>query len=76
MERLMARLDLTKYDREAPLDESESSSKESEDPVKPAYRCTCICDRKTGDKVTKGQMIAEPGKGLECGHPCISIEVQ
>ena len=67
MERLMARLDLTKYDKEAPLDES----------VVPVPRVKILLGQhigapaspivKQGDTVTKGQMIAEPAKGLSVG---------
>lgn len=67
MERLMARLDLTKYNKEAPLDES----------VVPIKRVKILLGQhigapaspivKQGDTVTKGQMIAEPAKGLSVG---------
>ena len=67
MERLMARLDLTKYNKEAPLDES----------VVPIPRVKILLGQhigapaspivKQGDTVTKGQMIAEPAKGLSVG---------
>lgn len=67
MERLMARLDLTKYNKEAPLDES----------VVPVGRVKIMLSQhigapaspvvKPGDKVTAGQMIAEPAKGLSVG---------
>ena len=67
MERLMARLDLTKYNKEAPLDES----------VVPVPRVKILLGQhigapaspivKQGDTVTKGQMIAEPAKGLSVG---------
>lgn len=67
MERLMARLDLTKYNREAPL---------TEEPV-PVSRVKILLSQhigapavpavKRGDSVRKGQMIAEPGRGLSVG---------
>lgn len=67
MERLMARLDLTKYNREAPL---------TEEPV-PVSRVRILLSQhigapavpavKRGDYVRKGQMIAEPGRGLSVG---------
>ncbi len=67
MERLMARLDLTKYNREVPL---------TEEPV-PVSRVKILLSQhigapavpavKRGDSVRKGQMIAEPGRGLSVG---------
>lgn len=67
MERLMARLDLTKYNREAPLDES----------AVPVRRVKIMLSQHIGapaspivnqeDTVTAGQMIAEPAKGLSVG---------
>ena len=67
MERLMARLDLTKYNKEAPLDES----------VVPVQKVKIMLSQhigapaspivKVGDKVNAGQMIAEPAKGLSVG---------
>lgn len=67
MERLMARLDLTKYNREAPLDES----------AVPVHRVKIMLSQhigapaspivKQGDTIAAGQMIAEPAKGLSVG---------
>ena len=67
MERLMARLDLTKYNREAPLDESEVPVKKVRILLSQHIGAPASAVVKVGDKVTKGQMIAEPGKGLSVG---------
>lgn len=67
MERLMARLDLTKYNREAPLDESEVKVKKVRILLSQHIGAPASAIVKQGDKVTKGQMIAEPGKGLSVG---------
>lgn len=67
MERLMARLDLTKYNREAPLDESGVKVKKVRILLSQHIGAPASAIVKQGDKVTKGQMIAEPGKGLSVG---------
>lgn len=67
MERLMARLDLTKYNREAPLDESEVAVKKVRIMLSQHIGASASAIVKAGDKVTKGQMIAEPAKGLSVG---------
>ena len=67
MERLMARMDLTKYNREAPLDESEVAVKKVRIMLSQHIGAPASAIVKQGDKVTKGQMIAEPGKGLSVG---------
>ena len=67
MERLMARLDLTKYNREAPLDESEVAVKKVRIMLSQHIGAPASAIVKAGDKVTKGQMIAEPAKGLSVG---------
>ncbi len=66
-ERLMARLALTKYDKEAPIDEELVGtakvkillSQHIGAPAQPAV--------KAGDAVTRGQMIAQPANGLSVG---------
>ena len=63
----MARLDLTKYNREAPLDESEVKVKKVRILLSQHIGAPASAIVKKGDKVTKGQMIAEPGKGLSVG---------
>lgn len=67
MERLMARLDLTKYNKEAPLDESDMAVKRVKIMLSQHIGAPASAVVKQGDKVTKGQMIAEPGKGLSVG---------
>lgn len=64
MERLMARIGLSKYNVDAPMDND----------LKAFDRVRILTDQhigapatpivQVGDKVTKGQMIAQPGKGL------------
>lgn len=66
-ERLMARLGLTKYDKDAPLDETLVAvpkvkillSQHIGAPAKPVVS--------VGDEVTRGQMIARPAEGLSVG---------
>ena len=67
MERLMARLDLTRYNREAPLDESAVPVKTVRILLSQHIGAPASAIVKAGDMVTKGQMIAEPGKGLSVG---------
>ena len=64
MERLMARLDLTKYNKEAPLDESVVPVSKVKIMLSQHIGAPAAAIVKQGDKVTKGQMIAEPAKGL------------
>lgn len=67
MERLMARLDLTKYNKEAPLDESEVPITKVKILLSQHIGAPASTIVKQGDKVTKGQLIAEPAKGLSVG---------
>lgn len=67
MERLMARLDLTKYNKEAPLDESVVPVSKVKIMLSQHIGAPAAAIVKQGDKVTKGQMIAEPTKGLSVG---------
>lgn len=67
MERLMARLDLTKYNKEAPLDESVVLVSKVKIMLSQHIGAPAAAIVKQGDKVTKGQMIAEPAKGLSVG---------
>lgn len=64
MERLMARLDLTKYNREAPLDESAVPVRRVKIMLSQHIGAPASPIVKQGDTVTAGQMIAEPAKGL------------
>ena len=73
MERLMARLDLTKYDKEAPLDNEVVDMKKVRIMLSQHIGAPATAVVKTGDKVERGQMIAEPGKGLSVAiHASIS----
>ncbi len=73
MERLMARLDLTKYDKEAPLKDDVVDIKRVKITLSQHIGAPASAVVKTGDKVEVGQVIAEPGKGLSVGiHASIS----
>lgn len=67
MERLMARLDLTKYNKEAPLDESAVPVRKVKIMLSQHIGAPASPVVKQGDTVTAGQMIAEPAKGLSVG---------
>lgn len=67
MERLMARLDLTKYDREAPLDESAVPVRKVKILLSQHIGAPASAVVKRGDKVARGYLIAEPAKGLSVG---------
>lgn len=76
MERLMARLDLVKYDKEAPLDEKEQNIKKVKVLLSQHIGAPASPVVKAGDTVTKGQMMAEPDKGLSVGiHASIDGKV-
>ena len=73
MERLMARLDLTKYDKEAPLNDEVVDMKKVRIMLSQHIGAPASAIVKVGDKVERGQMIAEPGNGLSVGiHASIS----
>ena len=63
----MARLDLTKYNKEAPLDESVVPVSKVKIMLSQHIGAPAAAIVKQGDKVTNGQMIAEPVKGLSVG---------
>lgn len=67
MERLMARLDLAKYNREAPLDESAVPVRRVKIMLSQHIGAPASPIVKQGDTVAAGQMIAEPAKGLSVG---------
>lgn len=67
MERLMARLDLTKYNKEAPLDETTVPVRKVKIMLSQHIGAPASPVVKQGDTVTAGQMIAEPAKGLSVG---------
>ncbi len=64
MERLMARLDLTKYNKEAPLDDDVVDMKKVRILLSQHIGAPATAVVKVGDKVERGQMIAAPGNGL------------
>jgi Predicted NADH:ubiquinone oxidoreductase, subunit RnfC len=76
MERLMARLDLSKYDKEAPLDESEIVIKSVKILLSQHIGAPAVPVVAVGDDVSKGQMIAAPANGLSVGiHASINGKV-
>ena len=66
-ERLMARLGLTKYDRPAPMDETLLPVAQVRIPLSQHIGAPAKPVVATGESVTKGQMIAQPGQGLSVG---------
>ena len=73
MERLMARLDLTKYNKEAPLNDEVADMKKVRIPLSQHIGAPAVAVVKVGDKVERGQRLAEPGKGLSVAiHASIS----
>ncbi len=73
MERLMARLDLTKYNKEAPLNNEVVDMEKVRILLSQHIGAPAVAIVKAGDKVERGQMIAEPGKGLSTAiHASIS----
>jgi len=67
MERLMARLDLERYDTEAALDESPVTANRIQIMTSQHIGAPASTIVKVGDAITKGQLIAEPAKGLSVG---------
>ena len=73
MERLMARLDLTKYNKEVPLNDDVVDMKKVRILLSQHIGAPATAIVKVGDTVERGQMIAEPGKGLSVAiHASIS----
>ena len=69
-ERLMARLGLTKYDKDAPMDETLVEIPKVKILLEPAYRSTCSGNCKgwrSGDKRSDDRCTCP---GLKCWHPC------
>lgn len=64
MERLMARLDLTRYDKPAPITELSGEIRKVKLMCSQHIGAPAVPAVKEGDKVEKGQMVAEPAKGL------------
>lgn len=76
MERLMARLDLTKYNKEAPLNDEVADVKKVRIMLSQHIGAPASAVVKVGDKVEVGQMIAAPGNGLSVAiHASISGNV-
>ena len=67
MERLMARLDLTKYNSEAPLNDKVVAVEKVRIPLSQHIGAPAEAIVSVGDTVTRGQMIAKPGNGLSVG---------
>ncbi len=75
-ERLMARLGLTKYDKEAPLNDRTAEIKAVKVLLSQHIGAPAVPVVKVGDIVTQGQMIAQPAKGLSVGiHASIAGRV-
>ena len=75
-ERLMARLGLTKYDKDAPMDETLVEIPKVKILLSQHIGAPAKAIDKVGDQVTRGQMIAEPAQGLSVGiHATISGKV-
>ncbi len=73
MERLMARLDLTKYNKEAPLDDEVVEFKKVRIMLGQHIGAPATAVVKVGDKVEKGQVVGAPGNGLSVAiHASIS----
>lgn len=64
MERLMARLDLTKYNKEAPLNNEVVDMKKVRIMLSQHIGAPASAVVTAGQQVSRGQVIAEPGKGL------------
>ena len=76
MERLMARLDLTRYNKEAPLRGETADVKKVRILLSQHIGAPASAVVNAGDAVEAGQMIAEPGKGLSVGiHASINGKV-
>lgn len=66
-ERLMARLGLTKYDKDAPMDETLVEVSKVKIPLSQHIGAPAQAIVSVGDEVTRGQMIAQPANGLSVG---------
>lgn len=76
MERLMARLDLAKYDKPAPITELSGEIKKVKLMCSQHIGAPAIPVVKEGDMVEQGQMAAKPADGLSVAvHASISGKV-
>ena len=76
MERLMARLDLSRYDKPAPLTELSGEIKRVRLMCSQHIGAPAVPAVKEGDTVEKGQMVAAPADGLSVAvHASISGKV-
>lgn len=66
-ERLMARLALTRYDKDAPLDETLAGVPKVKLMLSQHIGAPAQAVVNAGDEVTRGQMIAKPADGLSVG---------
>ncbi len=77
MERLMARLDLAKYDKPAPIREMDGEIRRVKLMCSQHIGAPAIPVVKVGDAVEKGQMVAKPADGLSVAiHASISGKVE
>lgn len=75
--RLMARLDLLRYDVSAPLQDECVFVKSVRIPLRQHIGAPAVACVKKGDLVRRGQMIAEPAKGLSAAiHASVTGEVR
>ena len=76
MERLMSRLDLTKYNKEAPLQDEVVAVKNVQILLSQHIGAPAVPVVAVGDQVQKGQLIAEPASGLSVAiHASITGKV-
>ena len=74
--RLLARLGLSEYEKEAKLDDSVRDASRVCIPLSQHIGAPAVCTVKAGDRVKKGDCIAEPAQGLSVGiHASISGRV-
>lgn len=77
MKRLMARIDLTKYDVPAPLQDECVKVKSVKIPLRQHIGAPAVCAVKAGDIVERGQIIANPANGLSVAiHASITGRVR
>lgn len=77
MKRLMARLDLTKYDAPAPLEDECVSVESVKIPLRQHIGAPAVAAVKAGDMVERGQVIANPASGLSVAiHASITGRVR